>query len=183
MISVVDNFLPEDEFKSLQEYCDNNLFEIVSFPEKSFSALKTPDDLYKYLHIDGYNIVLSFVRSAYKGFDTSLWIHADNIIERQRIDIASVFYINNEDGVTPNGTAFWEHYSHGIKLPVDCTDDDFDNILLKDADNRTAWLKKDYISSRPNRMLTYDANYFHSKHPEEITEGIRKVLVTFYTKI
>lgn len=183
MISVVDNFLPEEEFKALQEYCDNNLFEIVSFPEKSFSALSTPNDMYKYLHMDGYEIVLSFVRSAYKGFDTSLWIHADNIVQGNKIDVASVLYINDDEDVTENGTAFWKHYVYGNKLSKDCSDADFDNILLKDADNRTSWLKKDYISSRPNRMLTYDANYFHSKYPEEITEGIRKVLVTFYTKI
>ena len=183
MISVVDNFLPEDEFKSLQEYCDNNLFEIVSFPGKSFSVLYPPSSVYNYLHMDGYEMVLSFVRSAYKGFDTNLWIHADNIVQGKKIDIASVLYINDDEDVTENGTAFWKHYVYGRTLPKDCTNSDFDNILLKDADNRTSWLKKDYISSRPNRMLTYDANYFHSKYPEEITEGIRKVLVTFYTKI
>lgn len=183
MISVVDNFLPEEEFKALQEYCDNNLFEIVSFPGKSFSVLVPPESIYNYLHMDGYEIVLSFVRSAYKGFDTNLWVHADNIIEGKRIDIASVFYINDDDDVTENGTAFWKHYVYGRTLPKDCTNSDFDKMLLDDADNRSAWLKKDYISSRPNRMLTYDANYFHSKYPEEITEGIRKVLVTFYTKI
>jgi len=183
MINIIDNFLPEDEFKSLQEYCDNNLFEIVSRPGKLFSVLKTPEDLYKYIHIEGYEIVLSFIRSAYKGFDTNLWIHADNIIEGKRVDISSVLYINEEEGVSPNGTAFWDHYSHGVKLSKDCSDADFDNILIKDADDRSKWVKKDYISSRPNRVLTYDANYFHSKYPQEITEGIRKVLVTFYTKI
>ena len=181
MISVVDNFLPEEEFKALQEYCNNNLFQIVYYPEKSFSVLSTPTDLYKHLHMDGYEIVLSFVRSAYKGFDTTLWIHADNIIEGNKIDVASVLYVNDE--ILENGTAFWDHYIYGKKLPKDCSNADFDNILLKDADNRSAWVKRDYISSRPNRMLTYDANYFHSKYPEEITEGIRKVLVTFYTKI
>ena len=183
MINIIDNFLPEDEFKSLQEYCDNNLFEIVSRPGKLFSVLSTPSSIYNYIHIEGYEIVLSFVRSAYKDFDTNLWIHADNIIEGKRVDISSVLYINEEQGVTPNGTAFWEHYSHGVKLSKDCSDSEFDNILIKDADDRSSWLKKDYISSRPNRMLTYDADYFHSKYPEEITEGIRKVLVTFYTKI
>lgn len=183
MISVVDDFLPENEFKSLQEYCDNNLFEIVSFPGKSFSVLYPPSSVYNYLHMDGYEMVLSFIRSAYKGFYTNLWIHADNIVQGKKIDIASVLYINDDDDVTENGTAFWDHYIYGNKLSKDCSDADFDKMLLEDADNRSAWLKKDYISSRPNRMLTYDANYFHSKYPEEITEGIRKVLVTFYTKI
>ena len=183
MISVVDNFLPEDEFKSLQEYCDNNLFEIVNFPGKSFSVLTPPSSVYNYLNIDGYEVILSFVRSAYKGFDDDLRIHADNIVQGKKIDVASVLYINDEDGVTPNGTAFWEHYIYGRSLPIDCTDEEFNNVIEVDANNRSAWIFKDYISSRPNRMLTYDANYFHSKHPAEITEGIRKVLVTFYTKI
>jgi len=183
MISVVDNFLPEDEFKSLQEYCDNNLFEIVSFPGKSFSVLAPPSSVYNYLNIDGYEVILSFIRNAYKGFDDDLRIHADNIIQGSKTSIATVLYVNDEDGVTPNGTAFWDHYIYGNKLSKDCTDADFDNILLNDSNNRSAWIFKDYISSRPNRMLTYDANYFHSKHPAEITEGIRKVLVTFYKKI
>jgi hypothetical protein len=139
--------------------------------------------VYNYLNIDGYEVILSFVRSAYKGFDDDLRIHADNIIQGSKTSIATVLYINDEDGVTPNGTAFWEHYIYGRSLPIDCTDEEFNNVIEVDANNRSAWIFKDYISSRPNRMLTYDANYFHSKHPAEITEGIRKVLVTFYTKI
>lgn len=183
MISVVDDFLFEDEFKDLQNYCDENLFQIVEFPGKSFSALATPSSLYDNLKIYGHEIVLSFIRSAYKGFDSNAWIHADNIVNGRRIDIASVLYINDEDDTLENGTAFWDHYIYGKKLPEDCSEDEFNNVLLRDADNSTAWVKRDYISSRPNRLLTYDANYFHSKYPAEITEGIRKVLVTFYTKI
>ena len=74
MISVVDNFLPEEEFKALQEYCDNNLFEIVSFPGKSFSVLAPPESLYKRLEIDGYEVILSFIRNAYKGFDNDIFL-------------------------------------------------------------------------------------------------------------
>ena len=136
MISVADNFLPEEEFKALQEYCDNNLFEIVNFPGKSFSVLYPPSSIYNYLHMDGYEMVLSIVRSAYKGFDTNLWIHADNIVQGKKIDVASVLYINDDEDVTENGTAFWDHYIYGNKLSKDCSDADFDNILLKDADRQ-----------------------------------------------
>lgn len=181
MISVQDDFLFSDEFKELQDYCNNNPFQIVEFPGKSFSVLATPSNLYDKLKIQGHEIVLSFIRSAYRGFDSDMWIHADNIVNGKRIDIASVLYIN--DDVIENGTAFWDHYIYGKKLPEDCSEDDFNNILIRDADDKTSWIKRDYISSRPNRILTYDANYFHSKFPAEITEGIRKVLVTFYTKI
>jgi hypothetical protein len=181
MISVQDDFLFSEEFKELQDYCNNNPFQVVEFSGKSFSVLATPSNLYDDLKIYGHEIVLSFIRSAYRGFDSNMWIHADNIVNGKRIDIASVLYIDDEP--IENGTAFWDHYIYGKKLPEDCSEDDFNNVLLRDADNKTAWVKRDYISSRPNRLLTYDANYFHSKYPAEITEGIRKVLVTFYTKI
>ena len=183
MISVVDNFLFEDEFKSLQEYCNDNSFEIVSFPNMSFSVLAPPESMYKNLEIDGYEIILSFIRNAYNGFDNELRVHADNIIQGSKTSIATILYINEEEGVTPNGTAFWEHYIYGRSLPLDCTEEEFNNVIEVDSNNRSAWILKDYISSRPNRMLTYDANYFHSKFPSEITEGVRKVLVTFYKKI
>lgn len=183
MISVVDDFLSKEEFWDLQYYCDSNLFQIVSFPGKSFSALATPQHMYDKLKIEGHEIILTFIRSAYKGFDEDIRIHADNIIDGHKTSMASVLYINNEYGVTPNGTAFWSHMTYGKDLPVNCTEEEFNDVILKDSNDRSKWVFNDYISSRPNRLLTYDANYFHSKFPAEITEGIRKVLVTFYKKI
>ena len=183
MISVVDNFLPEKEFIELQEYCNTNEFQIISPPGITLSVLEIPGHLYKYLEVDGYEIILSLIRSAYKGFNDNMNIHADNIIQESKTSIATVLYINDEEGVTDNGTAFWKHNTYGYSIPLDCSPEDFNNMIDVDAKDLSKWVMKDYISSRPNRILMYDADYFHSKYPAEITDGIRKILVTFYKKI
>lgn len=180
MIEVIDNFLPEEVFKELQDYCYNNKFQIVKAGDKEFSVLNIPDSVISYLDIDGYKPVLGFIRNAYDGFDEDIRIHADNIINGDKTAIASVLYINKSEGVTENGTCFYEHKDYGIKLPEDCSDEEFDNLIINDSNDESKWNRLDYISSRPNRLLTYDSNYFHSKYPKKIEEGERIVLVCFY---
>ena len=94
--------------------------------------------------------------------------------------MACVFYINKQDGVTDNGTCFYEHTKYGIKLPENCSDQEFDDLIVNDSNDESKWKRLDYISSRPNRLLMYDSNYFHSKYPKKIEEGVRIVLVCFY---
>lgn len=182
MIKVIDNYLPKEVFDGLENYTSISDFEIVDGGNKLFSALETPSYMYPYLMQDGYSIVFSFIRSAYDGFDEELRIHADNIINGHRVAIASVLYINYPKGVTKNGTAFYSHKHYGYRLPSNCSEEEYNEIILLDANDKSMWTKTDYISSKPNRLLVYDANYFHSKYPSKIKQGIRKVLVTFYIK-
>src|SRR5690606_23350004 len=104
MIYVTDNFFTPENFKFLQEYCKQD-FTIQNVGGKDFSVLPTPQEILPLLNIDGHKLILSFIRSAYKGFDTDARVHADGIILGEKTDYASVIYINNEEGVTPNGTA------------------------------------------------------------------------------
>ena len=180
MINVTDNFLPQEVFNRLQQYCSENEFQIVDAGEKQFSVLSVPEDLSWFFKFDGLDTVFSFIRNAYNGFDEDLRIHADNIIQGHKTNYAGVLYINNPEGVTENGTAFYEHKEYGYKLPVDCTDEQFDKLIVEDANDESKWKKLDYVSSRPNRFLMYDSNYFHSKIPSKIEEGERIVLVCFY---
>ena len=182
MIKVVDNYLPKEVFDKLEYHTISSYFQIVDGGNKFFSALETPVYMYEYLQQDGYDIVFSFIRSAYKGFDDELRVHADNIINGHRVAIASVLYINDAKGVTKNGTAFYTHKHYGHELPSDCSEEEYNEIILLDANEKSMWTKTDYISSKQNRLLVYDANYFHSKYPNKITKGVRKVLVTFYIK-
>jgi len=177
MINVIDNFLPEEIFKELQEYCYNNNFTIVDIEGKKFSALETPNFVKEYL---GEGLIFSFIRKAYNGFDEDVNIHADNIINGFKSNMAFVLYINKSEGVTKNGTCFYEHITHGIELPKDCTNEEFDRLIIEDSNDNSKWKKMDYISSRPNRLLTYSSNYFHSKYPAKIEKGERIVLVCFY---
>jgi hypothetical protein len=41
-------------------------------------------------------MILTFIRSAYEGFDEEINIHADGLINGQKKDKAAVLYINNQ---------------------------------------------------------------------------------------
>lgn len=182
MIQVIDNFLPANMFEALQDICQSTEFKIVNVGGKDFSIMDTPEDLIPFLQIPGHSIILTFIRDAYKGFDNDWRIHADSIISNHMTSLASVLYINDPKGVTPNGTAFWKHKDHGLKLNTDVGAEEFDRLLTDDANDLSNWKSTAVVESEPNRLLTYNSQYFHSKTPNEITEGRRIVLVVFYKK-
>lgn len=182
MINVTDNFLSKILFYLLEKYCKKE-FKIIQVGEKKFSVLDTPPEIIPYLQIPNHKIILTFIRNAYSEFDTDWRIHADNIIQGEKTSLASVLYINNLQDVTENGTAFWKHNKYGLSLPKDITNKDFDRLLLDDSNDLSKWKQTDFISNVPNRFLTYDSNYFHSKFPNKIEKGVRIVLVTFYKQL
>lgn len=182
MFYVQDNYFQKEAFQSIQKYCENE-FEIVEVGGKKFSLLQTPEQLLQFLQKTGYEITLTFIRSAHKDFDTDLRIHADNIINGKKTALASVFYINSEDEVDRHGTRFHKHHKYGSRLPDNVSNKEFDRLLKEDSNDPEKWTTTDIIIGEPNRMLTYEANYFHSKFPSKIERGTRKVLVCFYAKL
>lgn len=182
MIIVTDDFFGKETFKAIQEYCTAD-FQILDIGEKKFSVLQTPDALLPLLQINGYDLTLTFIRNAYKDFDNDLRIHCDYYINNSKTDLASVLYINNPDGVIQNGTAFYNHETYGDKAPDDLSKEQFDKLIKEDSNDIQKWEMTDYIASKPNRRLLYDANYFHAKFPSVIEEGVRIVLVCFYSEI
>jgi hypothetical protein len=182
MIQVLNNFLPKEVFKALQDYVNTNDFQIVNVGEKDFSVLQTPDFVIPYLQINGFEMTLSFIRQAHKDFDVEHRLHADSKINGKVTHLARVLYLNNEGELEPNGTCFWNHSKYGDSLPLETPDEEFNRMLKEDAEDLTKWQKTDIIHARPNRLLTYEANQFHSKWPNKIEKGVRKILVAFYTK-
>jgi hypothetical protein len=180
MIKVTDNFLPKKAFEDLQNYCNSNEFKTIQAGEKEFLVLDTPRDLLDFLIIEDHNLVLTFIRKAHRNFDTDWRIHADNIINGYKTELASVLYINKKE--TENGTAFWIHDKYGKKLPKDIEPKEFDRLITEDANNLEKWTMDSVIGNQENRLLTYTSNYFHSKFPNKIEEGERIVLVCFYEK-
>ncbi len=180
---VVDNFLPKETFENLQKYCKENEFSIVTAGEKSFSILDVPPEIIPSLQMDGYDIILTFIRSAHKDFDNEERIHCDGIILDKKTDKAAVLYINNRHGVTKNGTKFYSHKVHGQFLPDDADEAEFNRLITDDAGDKSKWTETHYVKAKPNRLLRYNARYFHGKHPAKIKEGVRVVLVVFYKKI
>ena len=180
MIFIQDDYFESETFKMIQEYCEQE-FRIVTAGEKDFSILDTPNELIPLLQVEGYDLILTFIRSAHKEFDTDLRIHADSIINGHKTALAKVFYISGDE-VSKNGTAFYKHNHYGKTLPKDVSDEDFDRLINEDSNDHKQWVKQDIVVGIPNRMLTYDSNYFHSKFPSKIERGVRKVLVCFYKK-
>ncbi|MBP9794117.1 MAG: hypothetical protein KBC56_08975 [Flavobacterium sp.] len=182
MKKITDNFLPHEVFEELQKYVSENEFQIVTVGEKDFSILNTPDWLVDKLQIEGYELILTFIRRAYKGFNDLPGIHADNIIEGRKTALASVLYINDPEGVTPNGTSFHKHIHLGSELPADASEELFNHLIMNEANDESKWELTQTVDALPNRLLTYKSNLFHNKFPNEITEGIRIVAVCFYEK-
>lgn len=182
MYEIKDNFLPKSVFKELQNYCNSNEFSIVTAGDKQFSVLEVPENIKNYLKKEGHDIILTFIRSAWNDFDTTWRRHADNIIMGQRIDLASVLYINDAFECDENGTAFYVHEKYGESLPIDISTDEYDRMILEDSEDDSKWEMTQAILGKPNRLLTYPSQSFHSKFPNKITKGVRKVLVAFYIK-
>jgi hypothetical protein len=183
MIYINDNFLPDNDFNYLQDYCEALDFNIINAGGKDFSVLATPERILPYLHIEGHKLILTFIRNATNEIDTDLRIHADNIIQGEKTALAVVLYINQESGVTENGTRFYKHIHYGKELPKNISDEDFDNLLQNDSNDITKWLGLDIVYNQPNRLLMYNSNYFHAKFPSKIKSNERIVLVAFYSEI
>ena len=179
-MQTTDNFLPEGLFQELSDYCRQKEFQLVNVGEKQFLVLPTPPIITEYLQIPEHEIILTFIRKAHKDFDTDIRVHADGIINNEKTHLASVLYISESN--TPNGTAFWQHHKHGKSLPADVTEQEFNRLLTEDSNDLSKWKSIGFVQNVPNRLLTYNANHFHSKFPSLIDSGERIVLVTFYKK-
>jgi hypothetical protein len=181
-MTIIDNFLPKEVFKKLQEYCKENEFKIVQAGEKEFSILEIPQEIYPFLELDGHEIIFAFIRNAYKDFDNEERIHCDGIIMGKKTDKAAVLYINNKNGVTKNGTKFYAHKVHGNFLPNNASEEEFNRLIEEDSHDTSKWRETHFVNSKPNRMLRYNASFFHGKFPAKIKNGERQVLVVFYCK-
>lgn len=183
MTEVKDSFLPKEIFQELQDYCNREEFQIVQAGDKAFSVLEVPENIKPFLKIEGHELVLSFIRNAYNEFDNDWRIHADNIILNERVSLASVLYINDPKGVSENGTSFYEHHLHGKELSECVSEEEYNRLILEDSNDLTKWLETDYVKSKPNRLLKYNANLFHSKSPNRIKIGKRIIMASFYKRI
>ncbi len=181
MIYIIDNFLPDNIFNALKQVED---FKEFKTPGKSFWVSKLPKEFQNFVtkkisKIEGKQIenILCFLREAKQNQDTEWRIHNDTIIENQKPDRALVLYINSQEDKL-NGTAFWEHENYGENY-IESNSDEFDRMLIEDANDKSKWKLKSIIGYKENRLLSYPCNYFHSKYPNKFKKS-RRVLVMFY---
>jgi len=182
MIYIKDNFLPQNLYKELINFCDK--FTEVKFPDKSFWVKELPKEFENYIvceleKLEGRKIknILAFAREAKQGQDNSWRIHNDTIIEGQQPDRAIVLFVKaNEDKL--HGTAFWEHENYGHTY-IESDAEEFNRMLNEDANNKSKWRLNSVIGYKDNRLLSYPCNYFHSKYPNKYKDQ-RIVVVMFY---
>ena len=161
MIYVKDNFLKPQLFKALVDYADD--FTEVKTPGKSFWVKELPVEFenllvneLKAIERKPIHIIKAFIRKAEGDQDSEWRIHNDTIIEGQQpADICQ------------------------RAIYIESNAEEFNRMLIEDANDKSKWKLKSIIGYKPNRLLSYPCNYFHSKYPNKFKEP-RKVLVIFY---
>ena len=182
MIYIKDNFLPDNLFQVLINFCDE--FKEEETPGKSFSVKELPSEFTHYIEraveaIEGKDIrsILCFAREAKENQDNQWRIHNDTIINGEQPDRALVLFVKaNEDKL--HGTAFWEHENYGHTY-IESDAEEFNRMLIEDANDKSKWKLNSVIGYKPNRLVSYPCNYFHSKYPNEYKDQ-RIVVVMFY---
>ena len=187
MINVIDDFLDKDVLKTIEKEIKDNEFTEHETPGKSFWIQEANPYLVRYvltkLEIEeGYDLVScgAFFRQAKKGQDNNWRIHCDvkPIPGQDQPERAVVLYMNENKTDGLNGTALWEHKTHGINLASNNIEE-YDRILTEDSEDLSKWKLQSVIGGKKNRLLSYPCNYFHSKYPNEFDES-RVVFVMFY---
>ena len=127
--------------------------------------------------------ILGFFRTSTDVLDTDWRIHSDLNINGQKPDRAIVFFMSPRAEETQElaGTALWEHVDYGHMLPSDTTNEKFDEVLLRDANDLTKWKLNTVIGHKENRCISYPSSYFHSKFPNRSWAEGRIVFVMFYS--
>ena len=187
MIYVDDDFLDGETLDTVITYLTTNEFQQVNAGEKDFWCQMSNESFDEYViskleHKEQKELksIFSFFRVSNDELDTDWRIHADTIIMGEKPDRALVLYLSDCYNEELNGTAFWEHIDMGDTMPLDITDDEFDEILLRDSNNLDKWSLKSVVGYKPNRLVSYPCNYFHSKYPNKSWKEGRVVYVMFY---
>ena len=187
MIYTKDNFIDKDLFNIACNYLKKGEFIKHKAGEKNFyiqESIKAFDDyvLAKLGVIEGRPLenILSFFRVSTNELDNTWRIHSDLNINDQRPDRAAVLYMSPRELEELHGTAFWEHEVYGKDLPSHITDEDYDNLIRVDSENLDMWRLVSVSGYEQNRLVSYPANYLHSKYPNKSWKEGREVFVIFY---
>ena len=195
-VLVKDNFLHPTFHQGMVDWVRNSAeFVDMVVSEKHFYVAEVPEphlDLIttKLENLIGKKIkcLQPFYRMATEELDTDWRIHCDRHVgTEERPTHGFVYYITEHDSIGQEsiyGTALWDHATYGHRLPESLTDDVSDKILMEHANDRDKWKLRNVCMGNKNKMITYPANYFHSKFPNKAwgkdQKDCRIVLVMFY---
>jgi len=187
MIYCIDDFLDKDLLTKTQDDLNSNKFEEIETLQKSF-WVQHPTEEFTNTVMKGLEAregvklecILAFFRVSTDKLDTDWRIHSDRKIQGQNPDRAAILYMSPKEVDELHGTAFWEHESYGKSLPADTADEEFDRMILDEANNLDKWTLSSVSGYEENRLLSYPASYFHSKYPNKSWASGRQVFVVFY---
>jgi len=172
MIYIIDDFLSKKTFEIVRNNKED--FKEVKTPGKSFWVKEPSAEFIAHFEdrleeIEGKEVmsIMAFFRD-----------HNDTTINNQQPDRALVLYIKSPDDEL-NGTALWEHKKYGETFTEPDNPEEFNRLLKEDANDKSKWNLKSVIGFKPNRLISYPCEYFHSKYPNEF-KGSRIVFVMFY---
>tara|TARA_R100000664_G_C2749394_1_gene136796 strand:+ start:835 stop:1410 length:576 start_codon:yes stop_codon:yes gene_type:complete len=187
MIYFIDNFLDKSLFDTTWGILNNNTYVEHVTPGKSFwvqeadpafvqqvlSLLEKKEN--KKLHC-----ILGFFRLSTDVIDAEWRIHSDGIINGVQPQRAAVLYFSPTKFHNLHGTAFWSHHYYGKNQPDSIDATEFDRLLLEDSGDLNKWNLDTVVGYNQNRIISYPANYFHSRYPNKSWDTGRQVFVMFY---
>ena len=187
MIYLIDNFLDKRFFESITTRLSANNYNEHKTPGKSFWVQEAQPELISHVierleEKEGCKLksILAFFRVSTDVIDAEWRIHSDGIINNEQPDRAVVLYISPKQMQELHGTAFWDHKLYGNKQPKDINSEKFDDFLIKESGNPDNWRLNTVLGYEQNRLISYPANYFHSKYPSKAWKEGRQVFVMFY---
>lgn len=187
MIYVVDDFLDKDLLESTQSKLNREEYVEHKTPGKSFWVQHPTEEftntvIKKLESREGVELecILAFFRVSNEDVDKEWRIHSDLNIAGQKPDRAAVLYMSPKEIDELHGTAFWDHKVYGKSLPDNTTDDEYNRMILSESENLESWRLSSVSGYEENRLISYPANYFHSKYPKKSWASGRQVFVVFY---
>jgi hypothetical protein len=191
---ILDDVLEKKEFLEYQSYLQNvDLYqEVEADGNKKFYITNAPGGLEE--KITTYlektwnakvKVVLSGIRKATQYLDTDWAIHSDLCVGSEEIpEYGAVFYISQNESEL-NGTALWRHKEMGYRMPRNLSKDEVMRLSDRDYNDIDKWELSSVIGGIENRLVSYPAEYFHSKFPSKawgVTQkDCRIVFVLFYS--
>ena len=187
MIYILDDFIPKNLFDLATSYLKKGKYQKIKAGEKNFYIQESPKSFTNFI-LTKLSIIeqkpleniLSFFRVSNDNLDTQWRIHSDLIINQQKPDRAAVLYMSPREREELHGTAFWEHDIYGKKLPHHVTEDEYNKMIELDSEQLEKWRLVSVVGYEQNRIISYPANYFHSKYPNMSWKEGRQVYVMFY---
>ncbi len=187
MIDVIDNFALQPEIE--RQLALKLTYGDITSQGHTYNNIAFPPapDYFLWLDIQKRHKkfvvpVVDFYRINIGSEPVSTWnIHSDINFS----DMIAIHYLNLPEQCS-GGTKLWRHRETGLLkpvFPVTCAQSE---LFTRDRNDIEKWELQNFLEMRFNRLAVFNAQFFHSREPRELTnfgdtpETARLVHVFFY---